>query len=118
MFVYQAGSLPQDFIDKNLEDIGTNLLTLIIEWLSVLSVFPPLHLGFSTLATHTVKEIFAIFEINAEGDFDNFDKMFASLLGPYGTKVFNVFNKNRKLVLHLLNYLHDPAIRYCIQWHI
>jgi len=79
VFVYQAGSLPQDFIDKNLEDI--------------------------------VKEIFAIFDINAEGDFDNFDKMFASLLGPYGSKVFNVFNKNRKLILHLLNYLHDPAIR-------
>lgn len=78
VFVYQAGSLPQDFIDKNLEDI--------------------------------VKEIFAIFDINAEGDFDNFDKMFASLLGPYGSKVFNVFNKNRKLILHLLNYLHDPAI--------
>lgn len=78
VFVYQAGSLPQDFIDRNLEDI--------------------------------VKEIFAIFDINAEGDFDNFDKMFASLLGPYGSKVFNVFNKNRKLILHLLNYLHDPAI--------
>jgi hypothetical protein len=59
-----------------------------------------------------VKEIFAIFDINAEGDFDNFDKMFASLLGPYGSKVFNVFNKNRKLILHLLNYLHDPAIRF------
>ncbi len=57
-----------------------------------------------------MKDICRIFDINAEGDFDNFDKMFASLLGPYGSKVFNVFTKNRKLILHLLNYLHDPAV--------
>jgi len=78
VFVYQVSSLPQDFMDKNLEDI--------------------------------VKEIFDIFDINAEGDFDNFDKMFASFLGPYGTKVFNIFGNNRKLILNLLNYLHEPAI--------
>jgi len=108
VFVYQAGSLPQDFIDKNLEDIGIPP--------------PPKHAHFWSRIVcssrsicsprDAVKEIFAIFDINAEGDFDNFDKMFASLLGPYGSKVFNVFNKNRKLILHLLNYLHDPAIRY------
>lgn len=78
VFVYQAASFPQDFIDQKLE--------------------------------HIVQQLFRVFHLNSEGDFDNFDKMFASLLGPYGAKVINIFLKNRKLLLHLLNYLHDPAI--------
>jgi hypothetical protein len=107
VFVYQAGSLPQDFIDKNLEDIGIPPPKPAHSWSRIVCSSRSI-----CFPRNAVKEIFAIFDINAEGDFDNFDKMFASLLGPYGSKVFNVFNKNRKLILHLLNYLHDPAIRY------
>jgi hypothetical protein len=57
-----------------------------------------------------VKEVFAIFHHQAEGDFENFDKMFAALLVPYGTQVFGILNTNRTLILNLLHYLHDPAI--------
>eukprot|EP01089_Gocevia_fonbrunei_P022523 TRINITY_DN9141_c0_g1_i1.p1 TRINITY_DN9141_c0_g1~~TRINITY_DN9141_c0_g1_i1.p1 ORF type:complete len:694 (-),score=157.19 TRINITY_DN9141_c0_g1_i1:28-2109(-) len=81
VFVHHAATFPSNYIDSTLPSL--------------------------------VKELFNIFEVKAEGDFDNFDKVFQSLFNPYGARIISLLSssqENASLVLHLLNYLHDPAI--------
>eukprot|EP00005_Dracoamoeba_jomungandri_P005080 CAMPEP_0174258370 /NCGR_PEP_ID=MMETSP0439-20130205/7367_1 /TAXON_ID=0 /ORGANISM="Stereomyxa ramosa, Strain Chinc5" /LENGTH=662 /DNA_ID=CAMNT_0015341847 /DNA_START=17 /DNA_END=2005 /DNA_ORIENTATION=- len=57
-----------------------------------------------------VLEIFKIFHVEAKGDFDNFDKIFQSILTPFPSQVLTILIKHKRLVFNLLNYLHDPAV--------
>jgi len=59
---------------------------------------------------HLVLQIFRIFQLNSKGDFDNFDKIFQSIFSTHAGKVIGILTKHEKLVLNLLNYLHDQAV--------
>eukprot|EP01087_Luapelamoeba_hula_P009297 TRINITY_DN2397_c0_g1_i3.p1 TRINITY_DN2397_c0_g1~~TRINITY_DN2397_c0_g1_i3.p1 ORF type:complete len:742 (+),score=202.89 TRINITY_DN2397_c0_g1_i3:141-2366(+) len=57
-----------------------------------------------------VCDIFKIFRLDARGDFDNFDKIFEKVFAPRAAHLCNVLSRHEKMVLHLLNYLHEATV--------
>lgn len=57
-----------------------------------------------------INTLFRVFDVNSEGDFDNFDKVFHCCFTKYTQQIILYFTQNPTLVLHLLNYLEDEAI--------
>eukprot|EP01090_Pellita_catalonica_P010058 TRINITY_DN213_c0_g1_i1.p1 TRINITY_DN213_c0_g1~~TRINITY_DN213_c0_g1_i1.p1 ORF type:complete len:643 (-),score=92.13 TRINITY_DN213_c0_g1_i1:31-1959(-) len=57
-----------------------------------------------------ISELFKIFDVKAEGDFDNFDKVFHCSLNINPTEIITILTAHPQFILHLLNYLQDSAV--------
>ena len=102
VFVYQTSYFPDEFFEENLEKLGKCFNLLFFPY--------PCSRVIPNLSYSVVLQIFNIFQLHSKGDFDNFDKIFQSIFSAHAAQVISILTKHDKLVLNLLNYLHDQAV--------